>query len=153
MIKDRQFTKNFSLHEMLATDHRKFDAEQYNPPAEVVESLRLLAEHVLQPLRDAVGSPIRVNSGYRCPSLNKAIGGAKTSQHMSGQAADIIDLVHGNEFLFKKIKELKLPFDQLIDEFGFRWVHVSYDPARHRGDILQAQKDAKGKTHYVKLVL
>lgn len=68
---------------------------------------------------------------------------------MTGQAADIIDLTHGNEYLLKKIKELNLPFDQLIDEFGFRWVHVSYDPSRNRRQILQAQKDAKGKTIYV----
>ena len=53
------------------------------------------------------------------------------------------------EKLFKKIKALKLPFDQMIDEFGFRWVHVSYDLKRQRGQILQAKKDAKGKTIYI----
>lgn len=150
MIKNIQFTKNFSLHELLVTSHRKFDEEQYNPPAEVVENLRALAVNVLQPLRDKTGTPIKVNSGYRCPSLNKAIGGASKSQHMTGHAADIIDLTNGNEFLFKKIKGLKLPFDQMIDEFGFRWVHVSYDPKRNRKEVLQAKKDAKGKTIYVK---
>jgi zinc D-Ala-D-Ala carboxypeptidase len=151
MIKNIQFTRNFSLHELLITQHRKFDEEQYNPAPEIVENLRSLAVHVLQPLRDKLGTPVKVNSGYRCPSLNKAIGGAKKSQHMTGHAADIIDLINGNEFLFRKIKELKLPFDQMIDEFGFRWVHVSYDPKRNRKEILQARKDDKGRTIYVKI--
>lgn len=149
MVSDIQFTPNFSLHEMLTTEHRQFDAEQYNPPATVVENLRALCIHILQPLRDALGTPLKINSGYRCPSLNKAIKGAVNSQHMTGQAADIIDLTHGNAFLFKKIKDLNLPFDQMIDEFGFRWVHVSYDPTRNRKAILQAVKDANGKTIYI----
>jgi len=149
MTPNIQFTPNFSLQELLLTSNRKFDDEQYNPPAEIIENLRALCVNVLQPLRDALGSPVNLNSGYRCPSLNRAIGGAKNSQHMSGQAADIVDFTHGNEYLFKKIKELNLPFDQMIDEFGFRWVHVSYDPTRNRRQILQAQKDANGKTIYV----
>jgi hypothetical protein len=150
MIKNIQFTKNFSLHELLTTQHRQFDAEQYNPSEEVIENLRALSVNILQPLRESLGSPIKVNSGYRCPSLNTAIKGAKKSQHLTGHAADIIDLTNGNEFLFKKIKDLKLPFDQMIDEFGFRWVHISFDPKRNRKEILQAVKDAKGKTIYIR---
>ena len=149
MVQNIQFTPNFSLHELLVTEHRKFDDEQYNPSAAVIENLRALSFNILQHLRDALGTPLKINSGYRCPSLNKAIGGAANSQHVTGQAADIIDLIHGNESLFRKIKELNLPFDQMIDEFGFRWVHVSYDPIRHRKAILQAIKDAKGKTVYI----
>jgi zinc D-Ala-D-Ala carboxypeptidase len=149
MATDIQFTRNFSLQELLLTEHRNFDNEQYNPPPEIIHNLRALCEHVLQPLRDALGTPLKINSGYRCPSLNKAIKGAKNSQHMSGQAADIVDLIHGNEFLFRKLKELNLPFDQIIDEFGFRWVHVSYDPTRNRHEFLQAIKDANGKTVYI----
>jgi hypothetical protein len=149
MTPNIQFTPNFSLQELLLTSNRKFDNEQYNPPAEIIENLRALCVNVLQPLRDALGTPVNLNSGYRCPSLNRAIGGAKNSQHMSGQAADIVDFTNGNEYLFKKIKELNLPFDQMIDEFNFRWVHVSYDPSRNRRQILQAQKDANGRTIYV----
>ena len=149
MTPDIKFTPNFSLHELLLTNHRKFDEEQYNPPAEIIENLRALCVHVLQPLRDALGTPVNINSGYRCPSLNKAINGSKNSQHMSGQAADIVDHTHGNEFLYRKIVELNLPFDQIIDEFGFRWVHVSYDPSRNRKQQLQAVKDSSGKTIYI----
>jgi zinc D-Ala-D-Ala carboxypeptidase len=103
MIADIQFTKNFSLQELLLNAQRRFDDEQYNPPPEVVENLRALCIHILQPLRDALGSPVKINSGYRCPSLNKSIRGAKNSQHMHGQAADIIDLTNGNVYLFNKI--------------------------------------------------
>jgi len=149
MTPNIQFTANFSLQELLLTSNRKFDEEQYNPPEEIIENLRALCINVLQPLRDALGTPVNLNSGYRCPSLNRAIGGAKNSQHMTGQAADIVDFTNGNEYLFKKIKELNLPFDQIIDEFNFRWVHVSYDPFRNRRQTLQAQKDANGKTIYV----
>ncbi|MBK6963271.1 MAG: peptidase M15A [Bacteroidales bacterium] len=149
MHPDIQFTKNFSLYELLLTSNRKFDEEQYNPPQAIIESLRALSVNILQPLRDALGSPVNLNSGYRCPSLNTAIKGSKNSQHMTGQAADIVDHNHGNEFLFKKIKELNLPFDQLINEFDYRWVHVSYDPSRNRRQILKAVKDAAGKTIYL----
>jgi hypothetical protein len=149
MTENIQFTKNFSLYELLLTSHRRFDEEQYNPPAEVIENLRALCVNVLQPLRDALNSPVNLNSGYRCPSLNQAIGGARNSQHMTGHAADIIDLNNGNENLFKKIKQLNLPFDQMIDEFDFRWVHVSYDPVRNRRQILQAVKNGRGQTVYV----
>lgn len=150
MAENIQFTKNFSLQELLMTEHRNFDEEQYNPPPVIIEQLRALSVNILQPLRDALGAPVKINSGYRCPALNTAIKGSKSSQHMSGQAADIMDFTNGNEYLFKKIKELNLPFDQVIDEFNFRWIHVSYDPARNRREILQAKKDAKGKTIYIR---
>lgn len=149
MTENIQFTTNFSLYELLLTSHRRFDEEQYNPPTEVIENLRALCVNILQPLRDALNSPVNLNSGYRCPSLNQAIGGARNSQHMTGHAADIIDLNNGNENLFKKIKQLDLPFDQMIDEFGFRWVHVSYDPVRNRRQILQAVKNGRGQTVYI----
>lgn len=149
MTENIQFTTNFSLYELLLTSHRRFDEEQYNPPTEVIENLRALCVNILQPLRDALNSPVNLNSGYRCPSLNQAIGGARNSQHMTGHAADIIDLNNGNENLFKKIKQLDLPFDQMIDEFGFRWVHVSYDPFRNRRQILQAVKNGRGQTVYI----
>lgn len=149
MQPDIKFTANFSLYELLLTNHRKFDEEQYNPPPLVVENLRALCVNILQPLRDALGSPVNLNSGYRCPSLNKSIGGASGSQHMTGQAADIVDFTHGNEFMYNKIIELNLPFDQLINEFGFRWIHVSFDLKRSRRQLLKAVKNAAGKTVYI----
>ena len=79
-----------------------------------------------------------MTSGYRCGRLNKAVGGAAKSQHMYGQAADIrtvSDKPSDNKKLFDLIRELKLPYDQLIDEYNYNWVHVSYS-SRNRRQIL-----------------
>ncbi|WP_300701030.1 D-Ala-D-Ala carboxypeptidase family metallohydrolase [Bacteroides sp.] len=93
---------------------------------EHVVNLTALVDNVLDPLREAYGNPITVNSGYRCPALNKAVKGSATSQHMSGQAADIdTGDRQQNKLLFEYIHK-NLPFDQLIDESNFAWVHVSY---------------------------
>jgi hypothetical protein len=88
-----QLTKNFSLTELIASDAAARDpalAEQFNPPANVCENLRYLAQRVLQPLRDEIAWPLHVNSGYRSPALNAVIKGSKTSQHMVGEAADVV---------------------------------------------------------------
>ena len=83
------------------------------------------------------GKAITVNSGYRCSKLNAAVGGAKTSQHMRGEAADI---TAGSKTENKKLFELirdNLPFDQLIDESNYSWVHVSYvSTSKNRKQIL-----------------
>lgn len=98
---------------------------------EVVENLRLLAVKVLEPLRQRVGRVI-VTSGYRCRTLNRAVGGVATSQHLCGQAADIH--VTGNEMCRKYARIIRqlTPFDQLILEPAGspqkRWIHVSYRP-------------------------
>ena len=101
-------------------------------------NVAVLVDRVLDPLREAWGRPIYVNSGYRCAELNKAVGGSKTSHHMRGMAADIrtgnyVD----NAKLFQLIQTLKLPFTQLIDESNFAWVHVSLDPANIKRQILK----------------
>ena len=83
-------------------------------------------DNVLDPLREWWGKPLIVSSGYRCPELNAAVKGSRTSQHMSGQAADIdTGDRQQNKLLFEYIKK-NLPYDQLIDESNFAWVHVSY---------------------------
>lgn len=112
-----------------------------NTPGDVVKvHLTLLTERVLDPLREAYGKPIKVNSGYRCPKLNKAVGGSATSQHMTGQAADITGGSKAeNKKLFDLVRSLKLPFDQLIWENGGVWVHVSYSP-RNRRQVLLINK-------------
>ncbi|HEX5169291.1 MAG TPA: D-Ala-D-Ala carboxypeptidase family metallohydrolase [Cyclobacteriaceae bacterium] len=150
MLTNRSFTKNFTLHEMLTsqTASRMGFTEQFEPSEVAISNLEALCINILQPLRDAIKSPVIVSSGYRCFRVNSIIGGAAKSQHLSGQAADIQDFRKGNEFLLRKIVELKLPFDQLINEFNFDWVHVSYDPDRNRRDVLEAFKDKNFKTRY-----
>lgn len=98
-----------------------------SPNSEIVKNLELLIYNILDPLREKYGKPIFVNSGYRSPALNKALKGAKKSQHMLGLAADItVGSTIKNKQLFNLIQELDLPFDQLIDEKKFKWIHVSY---------------------------
>ncbi len=83
-------TNNFSLHEMIKSEtasRRDMDNTPHND--EVVQNLTTLCEQVLQPLRDAYGVGIKVNSGYRSPDVNAAVGGSRTSDHCKGQAADI----------------------------------------------------------------
>lgn len=96
------------------------------PPLQEAGNLKALAENVLDPLREWYGKPIYVNSGYRSPQLNRIVGGAPTSQHMKGEAADITAGSKAeNKKLFDYIKS-NLPFDQVIDEKDYSWVHVSY---------------------------
>ena len=112
------------------------------PDEKVTANLIRLAETVLDPLREAYGKPIIVSSGYRCPKLNKAVGGARTSQHMYGQAADIHsvgDDPKENKVIFdtaaRLVEEGRIKVGQLIDEYGYNWVHIS-TPGGHLNQIL-----------------
>lgn len=106
---------------------------------QVINSLMELCEHVLDPVNDHFGKVARINSGYRCYELNKAIGGANKSQHIQGQAADIEIEGISNQALYDYIKD-NLLFDQLILEAHHKevpssgWVHVSYNRIRNRSD-------------------
>ncbi len=144
--------KYFTIDELIksATAQRKGIKSQFKPSDEVKRSLTALAEKILDPLRAAYGKPIIVTSGYRCLALNKAVGGAASSQHVKGEAADIrsvSDLPSENKKLFDLIRELKLPFDQLINEYGYDWIHVSFG-ARQRRQVLRAVKK-NGQTVYI----
>ena len=120
-----------------------------------IANLKLLAEKVFEPIRNNFRCPIHISSGYRSAELNKAVGGATTSQHSSGEAIDI-DMDGSpngvtNKMVFDYIKKY-LEFDQLIWEFGSAenpdWVHVSYESTgKQRKQVLKAYKE-NGKTHY-----
>ena len=123
------------------------------PNDEQLSNMELIAEKIFEPLRKYVGGPIKINSFFRCPELNKAIGGSKTSQHCKGLAIDIDDTfgVVANSDMYNYIKN-NLDFDQLIWEFGDddnpNWVHVSYvSKEDNRNRCLRAYKD-NGKTLY-----
>ena len=116
-------------------------------------NMQLLAEKIFEPLRKYVGGPIKINSFYRGPELNKAIGGSSKSQHCKGQAIDIDDTYRykTNAEMYKWIKE-NLNYDQMIWEFGDdsnpAWVHVSYvSEEDNRNRCLKAYKE-NGKTKY-----
>ena len=123
------------------------------PTEEHKKNMRLLAKNIFEPLRAYVGGPIKINSFYRSPELNKAIGGSTKSQHCNGQAIDIDDTFGRatNAEMFEFIKQ-HLNFDQMIWEFGDdknpNWVHVSYvSPQENRNRCLKAYKE-NNKTKY-----
>ena len=124
------------------------------PNNEQLDCMEKIAEEVFEPLRAYVGGPIKINSFFRCPELNKAIGGSSKSQHCKGQAMDIDDTFGRmtNAEMYHWIKDY-LDFDQMIWEFGDDdnpdWVHISYvSPEDNRNRCLKAYKD-KGKTKYM----
>jgi len=125
-----------------------------NTPGEVeIENLRLLCEKVLQPVRDHFGKSVTVNSGFRSPESNAAVGGSKTSDHCKGQAADIEIPGVPNAELAQWIMD-NCDYTQLILEFYTQgipdsgWVHVSFDPSNLKMQELTAVKVA-GKTQYL----
>ena len=127
----------------------------YNHPEnDQADNMRLIAEQVFEPLRSWVGGPIKINSFFRSPELNTAIGGSTKSQHCHGQAIDLDDTFGRatNAEMYEFIKE-NLDFDQMIWEFGNddnpNWVHVSYvSEEKNRNRCLKAYKE-KGKTKYM----
>ena len=130
--------KYFTINELTKSSTAQRLHIDNNPTQEVKDNLNKLIDNVLDPLRELYGKPIIVNSGYRSFKLNKAVGGAKNSQHLVGQASDIRTVQNtkeSNKQLFELIKNSKLPFDQLINEYDYNWVHVSYSP-RNRRQIL-----------------
>lgn len=123
----------FTKSELTRSDTARIRGIDNTPTPEASAALDALMWNVLDPIRRMWGKPIIVNSGYRCPKLNAAVGGSATSQHMKGEAADIT--AGGptkNKELFDMIAQSAIPFDQLIDEKNYRWIHVSYRPNGRR---------------------
>lgn len=134
--------KYFTIQELTISNTAQRKDIDNTPDQKAAAALTALVANVLDPLREAWGRPIVVNSGYRCPKLNRAVGGVARSQHIKGEAADIRTLSNRrweNEQLFKFIVQMKLPFDQLIDEHGYSWIHVSYSESKNRRQVLHVK--------------
>ena len=144
---------NFTLKELTRSDTAdRLDIDN-QPNEEQIESLRLLCENILQPVRDHFGKPVKITSGFRCSALNQAAGGSSNSDHCRGQACDFeIDGVPNPELA--EWIESNLKYTQLILEFYTQgqpnsgWVHCSYSPSNLKGQSLTATKVA-GKTTYL----
>lgn len=144
---------NFTLKELTRSDTADRLGIDNTPNEEQIESLRLLCENILQPVRDHFGKPVKINSGFRCPALNQATGGSATSDHCKGQACDFeIDGV-SNPDLAQWVMD-NLEYTQLILEFYTQgqpnsgWVHASFNPDSLKCQELTAVKVA-GKTQYL----
>ena len=150
----QKISKNISYKEGVYSTTAKRLGIDNEPTDEQLANMMSIADMIFQPLRAWVGGPIKINSFFRSPELNTAIGGSKTSQHCKGQAMDIDD-VYGyktNAEMYMYIKE-NLDFDQMIWEFGDAhnpsWVHISYvDKQSNRNRCLKAYKE-NGKTKYM----
>ena len=148
----QKLSANFSLNELTKSETALRHDLDNTPPQQVVDNLRTLCENVLQPVREGYGIAVKVNSGYRAPEVNAAVGGSKTSDHCKGQAADIEIPGVPNAELAQWIKD-NLDFTQLILEFytpgipDSGWVHVSYDANNLKKQTLTAVKE-NGKTVY-----
>jgi hypothetical protein len=145
-------TKNLTLQELIHSNTAKAKGIDNSPTNEHLRNLIEIANNIFQPLRDGIGKPIRISSGYRSEKLNKAVGGSKTSQHNKGQALDLVATTgFTNKDIFDYIKK-NLEFDQMIWEFGNDknpdWVHVSYNKGKNRKQVLKAIKK-DGKTLYI----
>lgn len=138
-----QLTKNFSLHEMMKSETALRHGMDNTPPQYAVDNLRLLCINVLQPIRDHFNMGVKVNSGFRSPQVNAAVGGSKTSDHCYGRAADIEIPGMPNYSLANYIAQ-NFMFTQLILEFytpgipDSGWVHVSYNPDDLKRQVMSA---------------
>ena len=147
---------HFTLAELTRSEAATRGGFSNTPSDEEIENLKALCETILEPIRAHFGKPIRVNSGYRGPEANKAVGGASSSQHCKGEAVDFeIDGV-ANRDLAQAIIDMKLQADQIILEFyvagdpNSGWVHCSHKRSgTNRGEVLTAAK-IQGKTVYTR---
>lgn len=106
------------------------------PNAEQLDAMVLVALTCFEPIRTWFGQPIKVNSFFRCPELNKAVGGSTTSQHCKGEAVDMDGgSKESNKAIFDWAKA-NLKFDQLINEYDYSWVHISFSKNGNRNQTL-----------------
>lgn len=129
--------KYFTIAELCRSNVAQLRDIDNTPGTAQFSNMEKLVLNLLDPIREKWGKPIRVNSGFRCKELNKAIGGASNSDHLRGMAADITTGNKAdNRRLFDLIASSGLPFRQLIDENQYSWVHVSYNEDDNKRQIL-----------------
>tara|TARA_R100000654_G_scaffold19386_3_gene39633 strand:+ start:304 stop:759 length:456 start_codon:yes stop_codon:yes gene_type:complete len=147
-----KISNHITYREAIHSNTAKRLGIENKPNDQQMQNMQIIAEKVFEPLREWVGGPIKVNSFFRSPETNQAIGGVSSSQHCKGQAMDIDD-VYGhktNAEMFEYVKN-NLEFDQMIWEFGDddnpNWLHISYVEGKNRNRLLRAEK-INGRTAY-----
>jgi len=144
-----RISESFQLDEFTRSQYAVRNGIDNSPPDAAISRLKDLVSYVLQPLRDHYGQAVTISSGYRCEALNSAIGGAPSSQHIDGKAADI-EIVGIDNLEVATWLATNLPFDQLILEYYVNgspnsgWIHVSYEHEQNRRQILTKIKGVSG---------
>lgn len=138
-----KLSQNFTLAELSATDTGLTN----NPTADALPNLIKLTETILQPLRDMLGKPINVSSGYRSPDVNKRVGGEALSAHLTGRAADIWVAGMTPYQLAKFIQDSGLPYDKVIQEPSWVHVQIAKEGNEPRGQEILARR-VNGKMEY-----
>ena len=133
-----KLSNNFTLEELVFSQ-TALNRGILNIPSDIqISNLKNLCVNILQPIRDKFNGPIIVTSGFRSPNLNKLVGGAKSSQHLTGEAADI--KCQNNDILWNliisMIKNKEIIVGQLIDEKNLSWIHISLPSPNHQNQIL-----------------
>lgn len=137
-----RLTQNYSLEQLIYSETAERERIDNTPAPDIIDNLRLLAEG-LEQVQALTGFPLEISSGYRCAELNQRLGGANTSQHTQGLAADFICAEFGSPAdIIKAIRDSSMAFDQCILEYA-KWVHISFSKAP-RGRVLSIYDAAEG---------
>ena len=137
-----RLTRNFSLEQLICSETAEREGIDNTPGTDIVDNLRLLAEG-LERVRVLTGFPLEISSAYRCPELNRRVGGAGASQHTLGLAADFTCAEFGPPVdIIKAIRDFDIDFDQCILEYA-KWVHISFSKTP-RGKVLSIYDPKEG---------
>ena len=131
-------SENFTLEEMISsTTAQRLGIPNFPGPVQIVK-LTLLCKNILQPIRNKIKCPLIVTSGFRSSRLNSMVKGSPSSQHLKGEAADIV--CKNNHLLWSlildMIKNKEIEVGQLIDEKNLSWIHISLPSSSHKNQIL-----------------
>lgn len=138
-----QLSENFTLEEMTRSQTALRQGIDNTPTATQITRLTVLCETLLEPARKLLGVPLHIDSGFRCPALNTAVGGASTSAHLDGRAADIVPIGLTLQEAFDTLRKSDLPYDQIITECN-AWIHIAIaaNGTRPRRQMLAAKGSA-----------
>ena len=117
-------SEHFTLEDLTRSQTASRKGIDNMPPQQAIDSLNLLCSTLLEPARALLGVPLSVDSGFRCEALNEAVGGAKTSAHLDGRAADLVPQGMDLQAAFDKLRTSDLPYDQIIFECH-AWIHLA----------------------------
>lgn len=127
---------NFKMSELIYSETAIKNNINNMPDINSMDNMLNLIYYCLQPVRELLGAPMIITSGYRNPLVNRLVGGVNSSQHTKGQAVDFTVLGITPNQIISIIKTSKIEFDQLINEYD-KWVHISYNKGKNRKQVFK----------------